>query len=220
MRARADRSRDPWERAWALLWWAYELMWKQQFGEAMQAGQEALAIYEGLGNPFGICVDSVIALGTISMAAGDISAAKTYFLRGGQAAEEINYVRLLQITNDFLGTLALMENDVDQAQQFFIKSLRISQECGQTREMLASLRDLANVYIAQGNLDGALKLLAVVLNHPASDQNSLNRPERLRDEAEKLRAQIETQLDQPRYQSAWEAGQKNQLADVVKQILT
>jgi hypothetical protein len=85
--------------------------------------------------------------------------------------------------------------------------------------MLASLRDLANVHIAQGNLDGALQLLAVVLNHPASDQNSLNRPERLRDEAEKLRVQIETQLDQPHYQSAWETGQRQRLTDVVEQIL-
>jgi len=112
-----------------------------------------------------------------------------------------------------------MENDVEQAQEFFLKSLRISQESGQTREMLASLRDLANARIAQNNLDGALQLLAVVLNHPASEQNSLNRPEPLRDEAENLRIQIETQLDGPRYQSAWESGQKKRLADVVTQIL-
>ena len=85
--------------------------------------------------------------------------------------------------------------------------------------MLASLRDLANVYIVQGNLDNALQLLAVVLNHSASEQNSLNRPERLRDEAEKLRAQIETQLDQPHYQSAWETGQRQRLAEAVDQIL-
>jgi hypothetical protein len=85
--------------------------------------------------------------------------------------------------------------------------------------MLASLRDLANVYIVQGNLDNALQLLAIVLKHPASDQNSLNRPERLRDQAEKLRVQIETQLDPLIYQSSWETGQKQRLADVVAQIL-
>ncbi|HEX9384709.1 MAG TPA: hypothetical protein VF918_00180, partial [Anaerolineales bacterium] len=79
--------------------------------------------------------------------------------------------------------------------------------------------DIASVRIAQGNLDIALKLLAVVLNHPASDQNSLNRPERLRDEVEKLRVQIENQLDQPRYQSAWGSGQGQRLTDVVTQML-
>jgi Tfp pilus assembly protein PilF len=153
------------------------------------------------------------------MAMGDIGAAKTYYLRGAQAAEEINYLRMLQITNDNLGTVALLEGDLQQAQQFFLKSLHISQECGQTREMLASLRDLANVYIAQGSMEDALQLLAVVLNHPVSEQNSLNRPERLRDEAEKLQAKIETQLDSERYRAAWETGQKRHLADVVSQIL-
>jgi hypothetical protein len=49
--------------------------------------------------------------------------------------------------------------------------------------------------------------------------DSLNRSEFLRDEAEKLRVQIETQLDQPRYLSAWEAGQRRRLGDVVAQIL-
>jgi tetratricopeptide (TPR) repeat protein len=219
MIARANRSEDTWEQVWALIWSAYGSVLQQQIGEALQAGQAALAIFEKLENPFGISVASGLILGIISMAMRDMSAAKEYFLRGMHAAEGINYLRLLQIIYDNLGTLALIENEVEQAREFFLKSLRISQECGQTREMLASLRDLANVYIAQGNPDAALKLLAVVLNHPASDQNSLNRPERLRDEAEKLRAQIETGLDKSRYGSAWESGQKKRLADVVAQIL-
>ena len=113
------------------------------------------------------------------------------------------------------GAVALLEGDVEQARQFFLKSLRISQESGQTREMLASLRDLANVYIARGNLDDALQLLAVVLSHPANNQNSLNRPEHLRDEAEKLRIQIESQLEQTQYQAAWATGQSQRLVVVV-----
>lgn len=85
--------------------------------------------------------------------------------------------------------------------------------------MLSSLLDLASVHIARGNLEDALGLLAIVLNHPASEQNSLNRTEFLRADAEKLRAQIESQLDHSLYQSAWETGQKQRLADVVAQIL-
>jgi predicted ATPase len=219
MMERANRSADIWERGWALIWGAYALVLRGQVSDALQAGQEALVIFERLDNSFGVSVATGIILGAIFMAIGDTSAAKTHYLRGVQGAEEINYLRLLQISNDNLGTLAMLEGDIQQARQFFINSLRISQECGQTREMLASLRDLASVHIAQGNLDEALKLLAIVLNHPTSDQNSLNRPERLRDEAEKLRAQIESQLEQPRYRSAWETGQKQRLADVVTQIL-
>src|SRR6185369_6397129 len=161
-----------------------------------------------------------LILGAVSLAAGNFGEAKALFLRGVQAAEEIQYQRLLQISYDNLGTVALLEKEIAQAEQFFLRSLRISQASGQTREMLASLRDLTIVYMAHGNLDSALKLLAVVLKHPASDQNSLNRPERLRDEAEKLRMQIQMELDESSYRSAWEAGQSQRLSDVVTRILS
>jgi tetratricopeptide (TPR) repeat protein len=219
MLARADRSGDLWERGLALIWSAYALVGQGNVDEATQAGQEALAIFERLNNPFGVSVASGITLGNVSMARGDIAAAKAHFLHGAQAAEAITFLRVLQTTSDSLGTLALLEGDTQQAQQHFLKSLRISQGCGQTREILASLRDLAQVSSAQGDLATALQLLAVVLHHPASDQHALLRPERLRDEAENLRAQIESQLDRPRYQEAWETGQRRSLAEVVSQIL-
>jgi len=216
--ARAERSGDVFERVWALEWRAYALILQYQIDRAVQTLQQGLALSEGLDNPL-VWSWSEALLGACSMAIGDASAAKTYYSRGARQAEEINYVRMLQICYETLGTLALIEQDLEQAQQFSLKCLRISQECGQTREMLASLRDLASVYIAQGKLDRALQFLAVVLNHPASEQNSLNRPEPIRDEAEKLRVQIESQLDHSLYQLAWESGQKLLLADVVTQIL-
>jgi tetratricopeptide (TPR) repeat protein len=219
MMARADRSGDLWERAWALIWRAYAYVMQQQIIQAMAAGQEALSIFEDLGNPFGSSVASGIILGTVSMAVGDFATAKTHFTRGVEAAEEINYLRMLQISYDSLGALALIENHVRQAEQFFLKSLRISNECGQTREMLAALRDIANVRLAEGDLEPALQLVAVVLMNPANEQNSLNRPERLRDETEKLRVLIEGRLEPAQYRAAWEAGQRRGLAEVVAEIL-
>ena len=219
MRERAERSGEVWERGFALIWSAWSLLMQGQLDEGLKPGREALAIFEKLEEPFGTSVASGVILAAITMAIGDIGAAKAYCLRGMQAAEEINYLRLLQRTYDGLGTAAFLEHDVQQAQQFFIKSLRISQECGQTREMLSSILDLATVHMAQGNLAEAIQFLAIVLNHPASGQNSLNRAQFMRDDAEKLRAQIETQMDPTLYQSAWETGQRQRLADVVTQIL-
>jgi predicted ATPase/class 3 adenylate cyclase len=218
---RAEQSQDTWEQGWALIWSAYVLILHGQPDEALRTGQEALTIFERSDSPFGSSAASGFSLAPLALLTGNISAAKAYFLRGMQAAEEINYLLLLQRTYDGLGMVALMEEDPEQAQQFFLKSLRISQECGQTREMLASLLELANVQVAMGNLDEALGLLAVVLNHPASDQNSLNtnRSESLRDAAEKLRAQIETQLDRALYKWAWEGGKRQRLSDVVSHLL-
>ena len=82
MMARAARSADIWEQGWALIWWAYALLIQGKIGEALQAGQDAFGIFERLDNPFGLSVASGIILGAISMATGDIHAAKNYFLRG------------------------------------------------------------------------------------------------------------------------------------------
>lgn len=219
MLERAQRSGDVWERGLALIWSGWLLFMKSQPKEGLQPAQEALAIFEKLAEPFGKAIVSGVILSAITKAIGDIGASKAYCMRGMKAAEEINYRRLLQRTYDGLGMAALLEHDFQQAQQFFIKSLQISQECGQTREMLSSLLDIVGVYLTQGKLEDALGLIAIVLHHPASDQHSLKRPGLLRDEAEQLRAQIETQLDHALYQSAWESGQRQRLAEVVAQIL-
>jgi predicted ATPase/class 3 adenylate cyclase len=222
MLARAEQSRDPWEQGWALLWSAYVCLLQGQPNAALQTGQEALAIFEKSDSPFGSAAAAGFSLAQTALLIGDIGAAKQYFLRGMQAAEEINYLLLLQRTYDGLGMVALLEKDPEQAQQFFLKSLRISQECGQTREMLASLLELANVDVALGNLEEALGLLAVVLNDPVSDQISLNtnRSESLRDAADKSRVEIEAELDHSLYRSAWEGGQRQRLSDVVSHLLS
>jgi len=217
--AQAEQSADAFERVWALEWRAYALISQGQIEEAVRTLGQGLALSKELDNPMGWSWSEAL-LGACSMATGDTSAAKTYYSRGAQQAEEIQYVRMLQICYEALGTLALIEKNLEEAQQFSLKCLRISQECGQTREMLASLRDLASVYIAQGKLDRALQFLAVVLNHPASEQNSLNRPEPIRDEAEKLRVQIESQLEPSLYQVAWKNGQSHILAEIVTELLS
>lgn len=218
MVAQAERSGDVFERAWALIWQAYAFISQDQIDKALQRAEEIQPLAQRLDNPL---VSSWLeaALGFCSQAVGDTSGVKTYFSRAAQRAEAINWLRMLQISYEILGRLAIMEKDVEHAQQFSLKCLRISQECGQTREMLAALRDLASVQFIEGNLEQALQLLAVLLNHPASEQTSLNRPERLRDEAEKLRSQIESQLEPSRYRVAWESGQTQRLVDVVTQIL-
>jgi hypothetical protein len=81
------------------------------------------------------------------------------------------------------------------------------------QQVIRLAQDTYNITVAP------LQLLAVVLNHPASEQSSFSRPEQLRDEAEKLRSQIETQLEPSRYQVAWESGQRQRLLDVVTEIL-
>jgi Protein kinase domain len=82
-----------------------------------------------------------------------------------------------------------------------------------------SLRDIATVCKLQGELEQAMELLAVVLNHPAAGQNSLSRRESLKNEAEALRAEIERMLPPDRSNSAWECGRSLELGNVVAGLL-
>lgn len=218
MVAWAEQHGDTFERCFASLWWSYTFLPGNQSSDAVQIAQQALDVGKRLDNPF-LLTWAEYELGIISALLGEIGAAKTHYMRGAEQAQRIKFARLLQINYEPLSSLALIENDSEQAENYALECLRISQQCGQTREMLASLRDLARVNIVQGKLEIALALLAVVLYHPASEQNSLTRPEALRDEAEKLRTDIEAQLDPLVYRAAWEAGQKSELPEVVSQIL-
>lgn len=214
----AEQLGDAFDQSNASCWFAYSFVLDNQITPAGEMVQRALDIGKRFDNPF-LSTWAEWDLGLFPLTMGDTGSAKAYYARGVEQARRIGYVRLYQVGYESLAAIAFMENDTAHAWEYALECLRVSQQCGQTREMLASLRDLARVYIAQDKLETALELLAVVLNHPASEQNSLTRPERLRDEAEKLRAEIELQLEPALYHEAWETGQRQQLSEVVAQIL-
>ncbi len=190
-----------------------------QIDLAEKTAEEAVAIFEELQNPFGLSVASAIVLGVVFMEQGKFGQAKDAYQKGLHAARSIDYRRILQLAYDSLGSIALAETHLDDAYSYFLKSLKITFESGQTREQLGSVRDIATVYKLEGKLEKALELLAVVLHHPASVQNSLSRRESLKDEAEHLRSEIEKAVSSDRYNTAWKSGQSLELGDVVAKLL-
>jgi serine/threonine protein kinase/tetratricopeptide (TPR) repeat protein len=215
----ARRRGDRWQESFGFIWSAYTHMAVGRPTEAQQDAEAALAILERLQNPFGVSVAAGIVLGAVHMAQGQMQMARRAYERGLEAAESIEYRRVVQLTYDSLGTIALLAGQMDDAESYFTKSLRITFESGQTREQLGSLRDLASVYKSQGNLEKAVEFLAVVLGHPAREQNSLSRRESLKSEAERLLAEIGATLAVIRYKSAWQRGTALELGKVVAELL-
>src|SRR5512141_649079 len=74
-------------------------------------------------------------------------------------------------------------DDID-AQNSFIAVLRLVREGGFLPFALDALAGLASLQAKQGDVDHALELLLIVLNHPASLQETKNRAEILRMELE------------------------------------
>ncbi len=153
------------------------------------------------------------------MAQGHLAHAQEAYEKGLEAASRTDYRRIVQLANDSLGTIALLEGRIDDSHSYFLKSLKITFENGQFREQLGSLRDIASVYQQKGNWEAAVELLAVVLHHPAKEQNSLSRRESLQTEAERLLAEIEATLPAERFRSAWQRGKRGELGKVVAGLL-
>lgn len=215
----ARGNNDPFEEAFANGWLAYAAVGRQPMAEVQRLAAESLKVFDALANPFGLSVMHGIILGGIAMLQSDFAAASHHFQRGLDAAESVGYQRVMQLAYDSLGNLALFQQALPDAQSCFLKSLRITEESGQVREMLGTLRDIARVRQLQREHETAVELLAVVLGHPANTQNSLFRQENLRDEADKMRAELEQSLPPERYAVAWARGQSLDLETVVQETL-
>jgi hypothetical protein len=106
-----------------------------------------------------------------------------------------------------------------EAEQYHLQSLKIGQEIGQLREMLGDIYGITRVWAVFGRESEAVDLLAVVLQHPASEQTFLTTPVPIQHEAERLRAELEATLPPEEYASAWQVGMSRKLEDVVAELL-
>jgi serine/threonine protein kinase/tetratricopeptide (TPR) repeat protein len=207
------------EEAFSAIWLSYVALGQQDMAESAKWAEHGTQLFESLGDPFGLSVANGIILGGMSMAMGDLPKAGDHFLRGLQAAKDIHYSRVIQIASDSLGTIALLQGNIDEAQSYFIKSLTITERCGQVREMLGSLRDLAQVHIALDNKERAVELVTVILAHPANIQNSLFRPISIGEEAENILKELVSALPTDVYQTASTRGNNFTLESVATQLI-
>ncbi len=215
----ASENNHEWEKGMAAVWQSYGHLGLTNSQLSEELGQKASVIMDALDNTFGKAVVHGIILGGTAMATQNLPKAKEHYLCGLEAAEKLDYRRGLQIITDNLGFIALVEQDVELAHQYFLRSLKISRQSGQIREMLGSLRDIAQVNMAHGNLEIALKQISVILHHEASVQNSLFHPISIREEAEGSRDKLEAMLATEVYQRVWEQGRTILLEDAAQEAL-
>lgn len=212
---------DRWAETLSLNFIAIALMSQHKLTEAHEKIDQALQIFgQEIGEYFGLTWAALIR-GRVALAQHAYAEAKSFYERSLQAAQALNYRRTTQQAYDNLGDVAFYLGEVDQAERYFRLSLEITEETGQTREMLATLYDLARVWAAQGKKAEAVELLAVVLHHPLSKLPLLLRTENtvLKEAAERLQARLEADLESRSYQAAWARGLTRQLEEVVAGLL-
>ena len=212
---------DQWVADRAFSYITSGLVGRHKLLEAQQVSSQALQRFsQDIGDYFGF-VWAALVRGQVALSQGHYAEARPFYERSLKAAQTLNYRRPTQQSYDNLGDIAFYLGELDQAEKYFRLSLEISEETGQTREMLGTLYDVARVWAAQGKQTEALQLLAVVLHHPLRNLASLLRNERtiLSEAAERLRVDLEADLEPERYQAAWAQGRARQLEAVVAGLL-
>ena len=155
----------------------------------------------------------------LELAHGDLAAALAIYESLLEPLLEISYPRGLQYTYTNMGRTSFQLEQLEEAETSYGMSLLYCFETGQMRETLANLTDIARVWSAQGRNREAIQMLATVLQQPEIEQNALFRPTTIREEADALRGQLESEVDPMEYQAAWDKGTGENMDDAVLRII-
>ncbi len=212
-----ELSHEWWEAAcWS--WFGHAYVAAQSLDEAHRYAEMADEMAGQTGDPWLSFFPSQ-ALAQIATLQDDYLVAKERFQLALEAAQSINFKRGMGYTNSNLGGVSYMLEEFVEAEHYHLQSLRISNEIGQLRELLGDIYGIARVWAVSGKESEAVELLAVVLQHPASEQHLLTTPSTIQHQAEQLRAELEMTLPPEEYATAWKSGENLELEAMVAELL-
>ena len=108
-------------------------------------------------------------------------------------------------------------SDYVETEKYLVQCLTLSKEVGFVRDVINLLYEFARLKAAQNNLKEAVQLLALVVEHPTSNQTRLFEG-RIRDSAKGLLAELEAKLPPDIYSMALERGRELDLDDIVNDL--
>ena len=138
---------------------------------------------------------------------GRLTEAAALYERALVIDAEIDFRRGVQYALNNLGVVFSEMSDFESADSEFLRSLAISEEIGQTREILHTLCDIADVRAQLGDREEAVRLIAAAFGNPASTQLSVYRAP-IHETTERLRARLEDELDENVYRGGVEPRQR------------
>lgn len=190
---------------------------KRDFAEMRTVAQTSLNLFEELGEAI-VLILPLVTLGHAVFALGEHAQAREIYLRCLRTSEAVGYRWGTANACKYLSQIALSLNETAEAESYLLRSLKIADETGMERDQVNLLCDLARVRMAENRLEGAVELLAAVLQHPASHLHRLGGGS-VRDRAQELLKTLKTGLSTANYNAAWERGNAREFDQVVVDLL-
>jgi len=190
---------------------------KRDHAELRRVAQASMNLYEELGEAM-VSILPLVTLGHAAFALGEHIQAREIYLRCLKTSEAVGYRWGTANACKYLGQMALSLDETTKAETYLLRSLKIADEIGSGRDQVNLLCELARVRMAENRLEGAVELLAVVLQHPASRLHRLGGG-RVRDRAQELLDTLKAGLSAETYDVAWGRGNALEFDQVVVDLL-
>ncbi|MEE8407371.1 MAG: adenylate/guanylate cyclase domain-containing protein [Acidimicrobiia bacterium] len=150
---------------------------------------------------------------------GRLDDAIEMFGRSVERAQDLGYLRGVQVSSVGLGEVNVAAGNLVEAEASFITSLAAAEQMSMIREMLGIVAKCAQVRAVMGlNLD-AVEMLATVVAEPASSQQLFTDDIPIDQFATDTLSEIEKELDPGDYSAAYGRGSARSYGDLVKSVL-
>lgn len=151
---------------------------QEEFYQARDLYLDALKIFEALGHQYGMasCLNNQ---GNVSVALGDFSRAQSYFEKALKIREELGDQRGKASVLNNLGSVNIATDNLVEAEDYFRKALKVGWENNAVPVVMDCLLGLSQLKIAVEEIETAQKWLIAIVDHPASNQETISTATRL-----------------------------------------
>ena len=150
---------------------------------------------------------------------GRLEDAVEFFAQGLDRAEELGFLRGIQVSADGLGTANVAVGNLEAAEQAFLKGLAAAEQSSMVREMLGIVAKCASVRAVMGLNEEAVEMLATVQADEASSLQLFTDTIPIDQFAAETLEKIEVDLDPESYAAAYERGSNRSTERLVKSVL-
>jgi predicted ATPase/DNA-binding CsgD family transcriptional regulator len=208
---------DSWLLAFTMFAMGMAALIAEGFQEARRVAQSELILCEEIGDKIGSTLP-LIVLGHVDLALKEYQQARGYYQRCKRISQSIGFLYSFQTSSKYLGKVDISLNNLAEAEKNLRQCLAGTVEMGFVRDFINLIYEFSRLRVAQGDLEGAVGLLAFVRQHPVSSQSRLLEG-RIRDSVEELLAELEPEMDSEIFQAAEGRGEKLEFEAIVADLV-
>jgi predicted ATPase/DNA-binding CsgD family transcriptional regulator len=187
------------------------------YEEAKRVAQANLQTYEEIGDLAGSTMP-LIVLGHDALVHEDYSDAEMHYLKCWNRSREVGFPYSMQTSSKYLGKVYLALGDISNAYFYLREGLKISNDIGFVRDIVNLFYEFARLRAVEKNFEGAIELLGLVIQHPAS-QEARWLEGRIRDNAKDLLGELEGKVSPQCFSAALERGRSLDLDTCIAEFI-